>query len=330
MPAEEFASVRAIKEERAVYNVETGVVKEDGKVVWTSVSAVPVAFPDWKIVIVTSDITERKRAEEALRESEERFRRLAEAPFEGIVFHEEGNIIDANEAFATMFGYSLSEVIGKNALDFAAPELRELALGHIRDGSEELYDGVATRKDGSTFFVEVRGKNIPYKGRTIRLTAVRDITEHKRDEAALRESEERLRLTLEAAGVVAWEQDLVSGALREVGPVAAVFGEPAGSRHADQAAFLQRIHPEDRERVSAALEAGAHGEDSYAIEFRVPLQDGSVRWIVTTGSSNVTRKANQSVHGALAGTSPSAGGRRRRCGKVKSASARSSKKQLWG
>jgi PAS domain S-box-containing protein len=67
MPAEEFASARAIKEQRAVRNVETGVVKEDGNVVWTVVSAVPVAFPDWKVVIVTSDITERKQAEAALR-----------------------------------------------------------------------------------------------------------------------------------------------------------------------------------------------------------------------------------------------------------------------
>jgi hypothetical protein len=78
MPAEEFASARAIKERMAVHNVETGVVKEDGNVVWTSVSAVPVAFLDWKAVIVTSDITERKRAEEALKDSEQYFRTLFE------------------------------------------------------------------------------------------------------------------------------------------------------------------------------------------------------------------------------------------------------------
>jgi signal transduction histidine kinase len=65
MPAEELASVRAIEEQRAIHNVETGVVKEDGTIIWTSVSAVPVPFPDWKVVIVTANITERKRAEEA-------------------------------------------------------------------------------------------------------------------------------------------------------------------------------------------------------------------------------------------------------------------------
>jgi PAS domain S-box-containing protein len=69
MPAEEFASTRAIKERRAVHNVETGVVKEDGIIIWTNVSAVPVAFPDWKVVIVTSDITERREAQQKLKEA---------------------------------------------------------------------------------------------------------------------------------------------------------------------------------------------------------------------------------------------------------------------
>jgi PAS domain S-box-containing protein len=69
MPAEEFASSRAIKERRAVRNVETGILKEDGLVIWTNVSAVPVAFPDWKVVIVTSDISERREAQEKLKET---------------------------------------------------------------------------------------------------------------------------------------------------------------------------------------------------------------------------------------------------------------------
>ncbi len=69
MPAEEFASTRAIREQRAVHDVETGVVKEDDTVIWTNVSAVPVAFPDWKVVIVTSDITERREAQEKLKET---------------------------------------------------------------------------------------------------------------------------------------------------------------------------------------------------------------------------------------------------------------------
>ena len=157
------------------------------------------------------DITERKRAEKALQESEERFRCLSEASFEGIAFHDEGKIIDANQTFATMFGYGLSEMIGKDVLDFATPGLREAALRHIRTGSEEPYEGVAIRKNGSTFPVQVRGKNAVFIGRSVRLVAVRDITERKRAEEALHESEQRYRtiseLTSDFAGAFRIEMD---------------------------------------------------------------------------------------------------------------------------
>jgi diguanylate cyclase (GGDEF)-like protein/PAS domain S-box-containing protein len=63
MPVEELASARALHEKRAIDDMETGVVKEDGSTVWTSVSAVPVNFSDWKLVLVTVDITSRKQAE---------------------------------------------------------------------------------------------------------------------------------------------------------------------------------------------------------------------------------------------------------------------------
>ena len=67
MPVDELARTRAFKEKREIVNIETGVITEDDSIVWTSVSAVPVDFPDWKVVLVTSDITERKQAEERFR-----------------------------------------------------------------------------------------------------------------------------------------------------------------------------------------------------------------------------------------------------------------------
>ena len=78
MPPEKFASAQAQISGRPVYNVETGIVKEDGETIWINASAVPVNFPDWKTVIVTTNITPRKKAELALRESEARYRLIAE------------------------------------------------------------------------------------------------------------------------------------------------------------------------------------------------------------------------------------------------------------
>ncbi len=76
MPAAEFASSRALAEERAVRNVEIGVEKEDGGIIWTSVSAVPLPFSDWRTLMTTSDISKRKRAEEALQRRTEELARL--------------------------------------------------------------------------------------------------------------------------------------------------------------------------------------------------------------------------------------------------------------
>ncbi|MBC7877081.1 MAG: diguanylate cyclase [Anaerolineales bacterium] len=84
MPVDELASMRAFKENREIDGVETGVVKENESIVWTEVSAVPVDFPDWKIVVVTSDITERKQAEEDLRANEQRLHLAAAAGEVGI------------------------------------------------------------------------------------------------------------------------------------------------------------------------------------------------------------------------------------------------------
>ena len=72
MPPMEFASQRALAEGKTIYNVETGVVMEDSEVIWTSISAAPVAVADVGAVVVTTDITESKRAQRALQESRER------------------------------------------------------------------------------------------------------------------------------------------------------------------------------------------------------------------------------------------------------------------
>ena len=149
------------------------------------------------------DITERKQAEEALRESEERFRRLSQATFEGIAVTEKGIIVDANERLAEMFGYSLDEILGTQAANLVAPEERELVQERNLSGYEAPYEHRAVRKDKSSLYVEVRGKAIFYKGRNARVTSIRDITERKQtvvelqrnsqDEYKRREELEKLR-----------------------------------------------------------------------------------------------------------------------------------------
>jgi len=146
---------------------------------------------------VAVDITERKRAEEALRESERRFRTLSEAGFEGIAIHDKGRILEANQALATMFGYELSEVIGMHALDFTAPESRDLLLQNILSSYREPFELTGLRKDGTTFPIEVCGRPVPYRGKMVRIAALRDITDRKRAQEALQKAREELEARVE-------------------------------------------------------------------------------------------------------------------------------------
>jgi PAS domain S-box-containing protein len=149
-------------------------------------------MPTGSLAIVR-DITERKKAEEALRESEERFSTISAATFEGIGISEQTKIIDANDQLEKMLGYEPGELIGKSVFDFVAPESRGLVKANIGAGYEGPYEHLAIRKDGSVFQVEIRAKSIPYKGIMARVTAIRDITERKKAEEALCISEERYR-----------------------------------------------------------------------------------------------------------------------------------------
>lgn len=136
-------------------------------------------------IIVLHDITERKIANQRLRESDDRFRQLSQATFEGILISENGIVLDANEQLLEMVGYHLNEIVGGRVLDLALPEYQELVRENIRSGYDKAYRVVAIRKDGQTFQVDVRGKTIQYQGQEVRVTAVRDITEQLRTDEAL-------------------------------------------------------------------------------------------------------------------------------------------------
>lgn len=138
--------------------------------------------------------TERAAKARALKERKERYRTLSEAVFEGVVFTDQGTIIDLNRQFAEMMGYPREELLDTDVLRLVAPAERKQAEKHIASGYEEAYESVCQRKDGTTFPVEVRGRMMAHQGRAVRVTAVRDITEQKRTEHALRHARDELEV----------------------------------------------------------------------------------------------------------------------------------------
>ncbi len=154
-----------------------------------------------KLIVVLNDITEHKQAVNALNEITERLRRISDATFEGIVFTEEGRILDTNKQFASMFGYEQFELIGKDGIQLVAPEDRDLVRRNIVENHEETYEHLALRKDGSVINVEVRGRALQHQGRTIRVTVIRDITEQIKLQAETMRASQLASLGEMAAGV---------------------------------------------------------------------------------------------------------------------------------
>jgi PAS domain S-box-containing protein len=138
------------------------------------------------------DVTEQVHAQESLRESELRYRTLQEASFGGIGLHEQGKIIDCNHGLCELTGYQYNELIGMNGLNLVAPEWRDYVFEKIKSGYDKTYDVEGVRKDGSRYFLEIRGKNIPFENKKIRVTEFRDITERKRNEEKIVEQNAKL------------------------------------------------------------------------------------------------------------------------------------------
>jgi two-component system, cell cycle sensor histidine kinase and response regulator CckA len=188
--------------------------------------------------------------EAALKEGEELLRVFSEAPFEAIFLSDKGVCIGQNLAAQKIFGYSNDESMGRNGVEWIAPESRDLVRCNMLAGYEEPYVAVALRKDGTTFPCEIQAKMLDYQGRRIRVTALRDITERKMAEDSLRESEQRykslyslMRLMCDNVPDLIWAKDLerrfvfVNRAVCEKLLIAEDTTEPLGK---DDMFFVQR------------------------------------------------------------------------------------------
>ncbi len=195
-----------------------------------------VAQGKHRILATVRDLTASKAAEEALLQSEERFRSLASMTTEGIMIHEQGVIVDANRAFAELVGYhDGDELVGKKGLDVlpATEESRRELISHLRSADSATFAIELVMPDESRVWAETRGREVMYRGRPARLVFMRDITERKRAEEALRRSEQEFRALFEAAPVGIGVADIQGNILAFNGAIL----RPGGYTHDD----IQRI-----------------------------------------------------------------------------------------
>lgn len=174
------------------YRIEKRLVRKDGSYAWVDLYVCPIrnsAGAHVATMGIVSDITERKYTEERLRKSEEKYRALFEGSSDGVLLvTERGDISDANQRAAEIFGYTIQELKAKNLLDLADPEdfnRTPYKLSLVAAGRPQILERLVRRKDGSRIFVEVSARKI---GDNLLQSIYRDITERKETERRIKAS----------------------------------------------------------------------------------------------------------------------------------------------
>jgi PAS domain S-box-containing protein len=235
------------------------------------------------------DITARKQAEEALRQSEECFSKAFEAsPLAmTITSLRTGRLIEVNETFTRLSGYTREEAVGRTTLElgvWANPNDRDAELALVTGSGQVRKNKYRFRmKDGTELIGLLSAERLEIGGEPCALTVIENITERERAEALLRENEERLRLALDAGQVGTWDWDIVGNCVTWSEPIYRFHGLKPGEFGGRVEDFADIVHPEDRERVNAAISAAVESKEPYSIEMRVVWPDGTVRWIATNG-----------------------------------------------
>jgi len=236
-------------------------------------------------VELAREITRRAEVEHALRSSEARFRRVVDSNMIGILFwNEAGAITDANDAFLHMIGYTRQE-LQAGRVDWkklTPPEYFQLdakALEEIaRTGVCTPFEKEYVRKDGTRVPIMIGGAG--FDGSVSHGVAfVLDISDRVCAQAALRRSEEHLRLLVETTNVLPWEADAATWRFTYVGPQAVPFlGYPVEQWY--RAGFWpEHIHPEDREWAVRFCEESSRTRDHYEFEYRMITADGRTVWL---------------------------------------------------
>ena len=242
------------------------------------------------LLAVIRDVTAARHLADELREREERFRRALSIETVGVLFFTlDGRITDANGAFERMSGYGREELRKTvHWRQLTAPEFLEAtaraAGGLLASGETAPYEKQMIRKDGSRWWGLFAPRRLAGSGAAAECVEfIIDITDAKRAETALRESDERQRMALDAAELGTWRHEVATGRVELDARAQEHYGME--SKSADISQLLARIHPEDLPRLQRAIVAALDPARRAPVraEYRVLKPDTSYRWLSING-----------------------------------------------
>jgi PAS domain S-box-containing protein len=251
--------------------------------------------------------SDRRKAEEALRASEERWSKLAENSSAGIaLLASDGRFIAANLAFQKMLGYTEEELQRRTAMDITHEEDRAATKDRLvtfDQGARRVHriEKRYLRKDGEVVWADISTVFVPSSANTAAFTSsvIVDITERKRAEEELRRSEAYLAQGQRISQTGSWGWHVATGSLYWSEEHHRIFGYDPQTTTPSYSLFLERIHPEDRFSLEETVNRAVRDKSDFESDYRIVLPDGSVKFLRSVGQARVNRSGELEFIGTV-------------------------------
>jgi PAS domain S-box-containing protein len=292
-PDEMHPAMRTLRTGQSLRNVEIGIEKANCELTWLNINSEPLFNPGETLpaAVLTSftDITERKLAENRLRESDSKMRAIAESAHEAILMIDpQGCISYWNPAAENIFGYTNAEAIGQKLHALLAPagndaEQSAAFPNFLRTGQGaavgKSIELIARAKNESEIPIQLSLSSFQLNGSWHAVGIISDISERKKAEAALLKSTNRLSLAARAGGVGIWDYDILNNQLIWDEQMFRLYGLSQNHFKGAYETWQESLHPDDLERGNHEIQMAQSGEKEYDTEFRVVWPDGSIHTI---------------------------------------------------
>jgi PAS domain S-box-containing protein len=293
-PGEQHPAMITLRTGQRCSNILMGVHKPNGTLSWIAINSEPLFHEHetmpYAVVASFTDITKRKLAEEALRKSEEHYRRILETTSEGYwLINHNAETIDVNESLCNMLGYRREEMLDKKPQEFVDADNLKIFQSQIsirESTSHRSYEITLKHKNGRDIFTHFSATTIKNETPLLSFALVTDMTASKQAANALRDSEKRFRtLVSHIPGIVYrcandkdWTMEYISGEVDKIS------GYPCSDFiHNQVRSYASVIHPDDREKVYQFVQQGVNSKRPYTIEYRIIHKNGHIKWVHEKG-----------------------------------------------
>ena len=307
LSASHFHLNKFISGNQASEKIEKRFIKKTGEIVWCNVTVSGVYDKGKKFLYTISmieDITKRKKQENEIAESEKSYRGLFNSISDAIyILDEEGRFLDINDNAEKMYGYEKSEIIGQTPLMFNADGLNVTdgtfqRIRQVYEGSTSRIEWWGKRKNGEIFPHELSLSSGTYFGRKVVVAIARDITDRKKYETDLAESEKKYRDLADFLPQIVFEADLTGKLIYINKRGATALGYPLDYVYSGPS-VISFLHPDDRDEALLNFRKNLEGEEGPGREYRLLKNDGTVLESIIYSSPLVREKNIEGIRGIV-------------------------------